>query len=55
MKNSTDMTTNEDAPQEKPEKKATTELEKSFGLGTSKKSFIVSRGYSINEIVKAGN
>ena len=28
------------------------EMEKSFGLGTNKKSRIVSRGFSLNEIVE---
>ncbi len=39
----------------KADKRASSELEKSFGLGVAKKSFIVSRGFSLNEIVKAGN
>ena len=55
MKDSATMGLKEETSEEKPAKKATAELEKSFGLGISKKSFIVSRGYSLNEIVKAGN
>lgn len=31
---------------------AITELEKSFGLGVARKSRIISRGFSLNEIVK---
>lgn len=38
----------------KVDKQASKELEKSFGLGVAKKSFMVSRGFSLNEIVKAG-
>ena len=34
---------------------AVAEMEKSFGLGTSKKSKLVSRGFTLNEIVNTAD
>ena len=52
MDSAPDTDSRDEDSQKKLLEETLAELEKSFGLGTAKKSRIVSRGFTLNEIVK---